>query len=102
MNFKKNKKHAIYISLCFFLGIIMGKISGNFRMSVNLRWIYIYGKLLSILLLSASLIYSLVNSIHLFISSKKEWKKNLIWLFISLIPILYFLFTIILIIVLFF
>jgi hypothetical protein len=59
-------------------------------MNRNLRWIYESGKLISFGLFFGSLFWSLVNSIMLINESKYEWKKRLIWVFISALPILYF------------
>lgn len=82
------EKFALLIVILFICGILIGKFSEYFRMTPDLKWIYRSGKLISHLLFFGSILWSLINTILIF--KKSSWKNNLVWILISILPVLYF------------
>lgn len=92
---KNFKILAVLPVLIYAIGITISLLTDRFRVSQELNWLYVSGKMILYLLIGISLILSLVIAIEIVRSKTFYWKKNIIWLVISLIPIL-FIFSIIL------
>ncbi|ARV15761.1 hypothetical protein [Polaribacter sp. SA4-12] len=87
-NIDRNKKIAIIVVLLFFIFILTGKLSEFYRGA----WIYDYEKSVSLFIsLGVIIIASVVNTLFLITKYKSNLKKNIFWIFISAIPILYIL-----------
>ena len=87
-NIDINKKIAIIVVLLFFIFLLSGKLSEFYRGA----WIYDYEKLVSLLIsLGVIILTSIINTIFLITKYKSNFKKNIFWIFISAIPILYIL-----------
>ncbi|RXG13020.1 hypothetical protein DSM02_3814 [Leeuwenhoekiella polynyae] len=82
------KKFAILICILFFFSILLDVSTEGFRSNQNLRWIYQYGQVLSIILYCGAFVWSLLNSV-LIAGKETNWKKNLLWTTISLLPIIF-------------
>ena len=74
----------------FVFGFGLGELFESFRFS-DYRWIYRYGMLSSDLLVFGSIGWSLLHPIIIWSEKKSDLKKYLVWIFIGMIPILYFL-----------
>ena len=84
----RNKKIAIIVVLLFFIFMLTGNLSEFYRGA----WIYDYEKLVSLFIsLGVIILTSIVNTIFLIYKYKSNLKKNIFWIFISAIPILYIL-----------
>jgi hypothetical protein len=89
------RKFAIIICLILISGFIISDVAEYFRGMIGWGWIYKYGSLLSNFLFIGSLIWSLINSMLIVKDGQPNWKINAIWTFISLIPILYIVFSLV-------
>ena len=77
----------LIIGICI-MGIIIGNYVERFRIS-NLRWIYEYGKLINFIMVFGSLGWSFLHPLIIWSNNKPQWKKQLIWMIVGLIPVLY-------------
>lgn len=82
------KVFAILICVLFMAGILIDEISEIYRMNSSLRWIYEYGQKSSLVLVYGMLLWSPLNA--LFLSKRRN---NLLWVVISLGPIIYLVIT---------
>ncbi|MEP0265403.1 hypothetical protein [Dokdonia sp.] len=87
---KNFKILAVLPVLIYAIGITISLLTDRFRLSQELNWLYVFGKMILYLLIGVSLISSLIIAIEIVKSKTFYWKKNIIWLIISLIPILFF------------
>lgn len=78
----------IIIGICL-VGMLIGNYVQRFRLS-DYRWIYQYGSYLNLLMVLSSVGWSFFHPLIVWSERKYEWKKNLIWIIIGLIPFLYF------------
>ncbi|MBG43072.1 MAG: hypothetical protein CL530_03800 [Aequorivita sp.] len=61
---------------------------GRFVQQYRGTWVYNYGHDISLLLFYGGVIWSLINTINL-LKNAKNYKKNIGWILLSAIPILY-------------
>ena len=85
-NINWTKKSGILIIAICLIAILLGYLVEPYRGT----WIYSYGNMVSLLLFNIGVLGSLGNTIHLISKYKSNYKDNLIWLFLSAIPFLYF------------
>jgi len=73
--------------------MLIGYSVKRFRFS-GYRWIYQYGSYLNLIMVIGSLCWSLFHPLIVWSDRKAEWKteykKQLIWILIGMIPLLYF------------
>jgi len=53
-------------------------------------WIYQFGSLISLFIFFGGILWSFINTLLLISTHKSELKNNLIWIFLSAFPFLYF------------
>lgn len=87
--FYKPRLSSIIIISLFVLGIILNQSVEQFRHS-EIRWIYKYGKLVSLIITFGSVGWSLLHPIIIWSENKVNWKNYLLWIFLGMLPILYF------------
>ena len=84
------EKIALVIAVLFLIGMFIGELAEYFRNS-DQRRIYQFGKLTGMILVLGAIIGSIPSTILLIKKFKNDLQSNLHWLFITLIPALYFL-----------
>jgi hypothetical protein len=73
----------------YLIGLSISKLTDGFRYSMNFHWIYTYGKFTLYIMFIFSIITSLALSYEMIQNTSFDWRNNKIWLFITLIPIIY-------------
>jgi hypothetical protein len=86
-NIDRNNKIAIIVTVLFFTFILINNLLQFYRGT----WIYQYGKTVSLYISLGLILASVVNTLFLIIKYKSNFKKNIFWIFISAVPILYIL-----------
>lgn len=94
MTKEKYKLYSIIICILFIIGILIGRFSEIFRFNFDQHWIYEYGNYLSYLIIFGSVIWSIINALRILNRFRYRLKNKIIWILISLLPILYILFGI--------
>lgn len=91
---KLNKYQIFAIGICALpiFGVIVAQLTKNYRYNQELRYIYLTGVVIVYLSWITSFILGIVNSQY--IVSNKNYKRTfkIIWAMISLLPILYLIF----------
>jgi len=82
---------AILPILTYLIGIGISEMTERYRLSPEFHWIYSYGKYILYGLIGISLILSTIISDKMLTSKTFNWKKNIVWLFLCLIPVFYIL-----------
>jgi len=85
--FNNPKLSSILIVMICIVGVILGKLVEPYRIS-NYRWIYQYGKMIGLVMVSGTVFWSFLHPIIVWSEKRKKWKKHLIWILIGMIPIL--------------
>lgn len=87
------KTTAILIILTYLIALLIGIYVERFRFS-NYRWVYVYGSYLKLILIFGSLTWSFFHPLIIWSERKLDWKttwkKQLIWIVVGLVPLLYF------------
>lgn len=81
---------AILIVLICLSGMLLGKYVQRFRFSTDYRWIYQYGSYINLITVLVSVGISFPYPLIVWSNNRKDWKKNVVWMFIGFIPFLYF------------
>lgn len=89
-NINSTRKRGLLIVLIWLFSMTLSYLVEPFR--GRIIWIYQYGKMISLLMFLGLIFSSLLNTIFLISENKPDSKNNLIWIFISTIPFLYFVF----------
>ena len=84
-NINWTKKSGILIIGICLIGIFIKYAVEPYRGS----WIYNYGNWLFLILFYGGIFWSLINTVLLISRHKSELQNNLIWIFLSAIPIIY-------------
>ncbi|AVI50538.1 hypothetical protein C5O00_04885 [Pukyongia salina] len=87
--FYKPRLSTIIIISLFAVGVILNLSVEQYRYS-EFRWIYKYVKLISIIMTFGSIGWSLLHPIIIWSENKVNWKSYLLWIFLGMLPILYF------------
>jgi len=87
--FYKTRLSTIIIISLFVVGIILNQSVEQYRYS-EIRWIYKYGKLISLIMTFGSIGWSLLHPIIIWSENRVNWKNYLLWIFLGMLPILYF------------
>ncbi|WP_459209736.1 hypothetical protein [Aquimarina rhabdastrellae] len=83
------KRIILLVIELFIYGILIGLIAGEFKNVYDYRWIYEYGTYLALLLFGLSVLGSVIISMVFVIKSESDWKKDFIWLCVSIFPVIY-------------
>lgn len=89
LKYNPKKSSFLIIGICI-MGMLIGSYVQRFRVS-DYRWVYQYGSYLNMIMVLGSLTWSFAHPLFVWMERKSEWKKSLIWILIGLIPVLYFL-----------
>ena len=84
---KKFKIIAVTNSSILILGLLIGKYSEVFR---GQNPLYMILKMSAWGLLLCSIVWSLINTLFIFGENKEIWRKNIQWIILSLLPIIFF------------
>ena len=79
---------SIIIALVFLVSFLLNLFIRPYRGT----WIYQYGTLLSIILFVGTVVWSFLNTVTLFLQEGFIFKEDAIWILISGVPFLYFVF----------
>lgn len=85
---KKFKITATTNILLLIISLLILKYSEIFR---GQNPLYVILKMIGWGLLLCSMIWSLINTLFIIFESKEIWKKNILWILLSLFPVLFFL-----------
>jgi hypothetical protein len=86
---KTIQKIAIIIPLIFISGTLVSYFAEKFRGNEDLRWIYVYGKDLALIMWYGAVTWSIVNSILILKDLKTERLKKILWFLLSAATFLY-------------
>ncbi len=78
----------IVITICL-TGKLIGFYVQRFRGS-EYKWIYQYGSLLNIIMVLGSAAWSFLHPFIIWSGIKTNWKENIFWMIVGLIPFFYF------------
>ena len=92
MIFKNLYRNTDYIIVAFLAAFFIVRISRYFRFS-DYRWIYVYGNYSCYLLHFVAFFISILNSVIIFYETS-DTKEKIILLFISLIPVYFWIYLI--------
>lgn len=88
MNLNKFQKYTLIILLLPVVGVIAAQMTKDFRYS-NHRFLYLFGVLTCYLSWGTSLLWGLINSLFILQDKNKNLRSRLIWILLSLLPIIY-------------
>ena len=74
----------------FLGGMWIGTYVEQFRSDENLIWVYKRGKDIQHLTFFLCPIAGIANGVWIVVRNQTKWKKNFVWILISLFPITYF------------
>ncbi len=83
------KKNSILILGICLTGMLVGNYVQRFRISDH-HWIYQYGSYINMAMVLVSITWSMFHPLIIFTEHKIIWRENILWIFIGLIPSLYF------------
>jgi hypothetical protein len=84
-NINRKKKNAFLIIGICISAILIKFLVEDYRGS----WIYQFGSLYFLFMFYGGILWSIINTVLLISEHKSDLKKNLIWILISALPILY-------------
>ena len=91
----KLEKTAFIVCGIFIIGMIFGYMSGRFRYRFNdFGILYHFLWISNYILVLSSFVWGIVNAISI-LKENYNWQRKLIWVVISLLPVLYFIIMII-------
>lgn len=88
------KQYTLIVICAFFLALIIPKLTYSLRYS-EFKNIWQIGIKTTIVLHGFSILFSFINSLFTFLEFRETKKWNLLWLILSLLPILYWSFILI-------
>lgn len=88
MKLNKFQKYTLTILLLPIIGLIVAQMTKDYRYS-NQSYIYLFGVLICYLSWGTSFLWGLINSIFIIQNNNQNLRNRLIWITLSLLPIIY-------------